>query len=214
MISLDPIIVIGRQYGGGGRKIGRILAGRFGIPYYDKELLSEAAQRLGLSQDLFARADEHRPSPLRSLLSLSYGVSDSFGMGDFSRESIYNAQSMVIRQLAAEGGCVFVGRTADYVLRDNPAMVSLFFHASEEVRARNLVTRGETDSTEKAMETMRRADADRKSFYNYFTGREWGLASNYDLTLDPSILGAEETADLLETYIRRIMHHRSEEQMK
>lgn len=202
---MDPIIVIGRQYGAGGRKIGRELARRFGIPYYDRELLSEAAVRLGMSRDLFDRTDEQPPSVLRSLFGMAYGSADSFGSSPVSREGLYAAQSHVISQLAAEGGAVFVGRTADYVLRRSTAMVSLFLHAPEEARAARLMERGEADRTDRAIEMLRRADSGRRGYYNYFTGRKWGDAANYDLTFDSSRLTAEQTADFLEGYVRAVL---------
>ncbi len=199
---MDPIIVIGRQYGGGGRKIGRELARRFDVPYYDKELLAEAAERMGMPHELLRQADERRPSALRSLLSLSLGVSDTYGLPPLGREALYEAQSRVIRQIASEGGCVIVGRTADYVLRDHPSMVSLFLHAPEEVRIERVMGRGECTEPRVAKERLRQADRQREDYYNYFTGRNWGHARNYHLTLDSSLLSEEETVDLLEAFIR------------
>lgn len=198
---MDPIIVIGRQYGGGGRRVGRELARRFGIPYYDKELIAEAAERMGMPHALLSEADEKRPSALRSLLSLSFGVSDQYGLPVLGREGLYEAQSKVIRQIASEGGAVFVGRTADYVLRDHPGMISLFLHAPEEVRVRRLVERGECDERT-ARERMHQADRQRQDYYNYFTGREWGKATNYHLTLDSSSLPDDAVADVIEAFIR------------
>ncbi|MDE7160970.1 MAG: cytidylate kinase-like family protein [Muribaculaceae bacterium] len=205
---MEPIIVIGRLYGAGGRKIGRELARRFGLPYYDRELLSEAASRLGISRHVFDKADERRPSLIDSLLSFGNGVTQAFGTSPMSREGIYDSQSGVIRQLASEGGAVFVGRSADYILRHHPGLVSIFLHAPEDVRVARLIERGEAPDETTARERLRHADSDRENFYNYFTGRPWGHADNYDLTLDSSHLDTKATADLLETFIRHTLERR------
>lgn len=199
------IVVVGRQFGSGGRKIGRRLADEFGLAYYDKEVLSEAAQRLGFSQDIFARYDERRPSAIRSLLTNAFGVPDSYVQNPMSSESIYAAQSRVISELAEEGGCVFVGRSADYILRHHPGMVSIFLHSPVERRASTLVERGDVDTLEHGIEMARKFDRKREEFYNYFTGRHWGQADNYHLSLDTSLLGEEATYEVIKTYLKARM---------
>lgn len=196
------IVVVGRQFGSGGRKIGRRLAEDFGLSYYDKEVLSEAAKRLGFSQEIFAKYDEKRPSALRSLLSNAFGVQDSFHQTPLSNEAIYAAQSKVINELADEGGCVFVGRSADYILRHHPNLVSIFLHSPIEHRANVLKRRGEVESEERGMEIARKLDRNREEFYNYYTGRRWGHADNYHLTLDTSLLGEEGTYEVIKTYLK------------
>lgn len=181
------LIVIGRQYGSGGRRIGRYIADALGIPYYDKTLLREAAQRLGFEERVFRDVDEKRPSFLRSLLQLNYGSQTSdysgSGLGD---EGIYELQSRVIKQLCEEGPCVIVGRTADYVMRDFPSMVSLFLHAPDECRAAAIVARGDAADIEEALDKAKKEDRKRESYYNYFTNRRWGHAANYHLCVDSS----------------------------
>lgn len=207
---MDPIIVIGRLYGAGGRNIGRELARRFNLPYYDRELLSEAATRLGISRHVFDSADERRPSLLGSLLNFGNGISEAFARTPMSREGIYEAQSRVIRQLASEGGAVFVGRSADYILRHHPGLVSIFLHAPEDIRVKRILERGEAEDEARARERLRHADNDRENFYNYFTGRPWGHADNYDLTLDSTHLDVQSAADLLESFIRQTLARREE----
>ncbi|MDE6272463.1 MAG: cytidylate kinase-like family protein [Muribaculaceae bacterium] len=201
MSSSDLIIVVGRQFGSGGRKIGKRLAEEFGLNYYDKEVLSEAARRFGYTPDIFARYDERRPSPLRSFLSNAFGVADSFE-SSMSSEGIYERQSRVIRQLAEEGGCVFVGRSADYILREHPGLVSVFLHSPIEKRAEAIVGRGDAPTLEKGIEIARRLDSERENFYNYFAGKGWGRADNYHLSLDSSLLGEKGTFDVIRTFIR------------
>lgn len=202
-IPENLIIVVGRQYGSGGRMLGKLLAARFSLPYYDKEILSEAAQRYGFSKEIFAKYDEKRPSPLRSLLENTLGVQDIFSTQPLSGENIYNAQGRVIRELAEQGGAVFVGRSADYILREHPNLVSIFLHSPLDSRARNIVARGEAPDVAKAAELASRIDSKRENFYNYFTGRRWGHAANYHLTLDASLLPAQEAFQVICNFIER-----------
>lgn len=182
------VIVIGRQYGSGGRRIGRMLARELGVPYYDKSLLSEAAAELGYSQDIFALKDEKRPSLLRSILSFNYGAPTAeISHSPMSDENIYQFQSRVISEICERGSCVIVGRTADYVMRHHPRLVSLFIHAPAETRARAVMRRGEADNPAKARDIALKCDSRRQSYYNYYTNRDgWGRADNYHLTFDSS----------------------------
>lgn len=198
----DCVVVIGRQFGSGGRMIGKIIANRLGIDYYDKELLSQAATSLGFSQEIFAAADEKKPSPLRSLLQGLSGVADNFHATSLSGEKLYKEQSDVIRTLAQRGSCVIVGRTADYVLRDHPGLISVFLHAPMGHRASKIIARGDAPNFNAASEIARKHDRDREGYYNYFTGRHWGRADNYHLSIDASTLTEEEAADLIISYCR------------
>lgn len=181
------VIVIGRQFGCGGRKIGRQIADAFGVPYYDKELLSKAAEEMGFSKDIFSRADEKRPSMMRSLLHLNYGAyGAAYEPGTLSGESLYKAQSSVIRSICDKGSCVIVGRTADYVMREHPRLVSVFIHAPIDTRVKEIIARGDAKGVDEAIELANKFDRNRESYYNYFTNRHWGTASNYDLTFDSS----------------------------
>lgn len=197
------LVVIGRQYGGGGRTIGKLVAKRLGIPYYDKELLTEAARSLGWLPEKLATADERRPSPFLSLLQGAYGIADNFHSTSMSPEKVHEAQSGVIRKICSEGSCVIVGRTADHVMRDHPGLTSVFLHAPVEHRARKIVERKETSSVAEAMEMARRHDKDRESYYNYFTGKNWGKASNYHLSIDSSSLSEEDVADMIVDYVKK-----------
>lgn len=194
----DFIIVIGRQYGAGGRKLGKRLAETLNVPYYDKELLSEAADALGFSKELFLKADEKKPSILRSFLSFNYGSpSASFSSYTLSDDNLYRAQSDVIKSICEKGSCVIVGRTTDYVMRDHPGLLSIFVHAPEEHRAKAILERGEAKSMEEALDKARKFDRSRESYYNYFTNRHWGRADNYDLTFNSSRLSTEALLPLI-----------------
>lgn len=191
------VIVIGRQFGSGGRRIGRLVAERLGIPYYDKELLSHAAASLGFSPEIFAAADERRPSTLHTLLQSMYGIADNFHATSISGERLYEQQSKVIRDICAKGPCVIVGRTADYVLRDHPGLVSIFLHAPAHWRADKIVSRGDCKSHEEALSMAIKNDRNRENYYNYFTAGNWGRADNYHLSINSSLLSESDVADLI-----------------
>ncbi|MBO4965294.1 MAG: cytidylate kinase-like family protein [Muribaculaceae bacterium] len=202
MKKSDLVIVIGRQYGAGGRRLGRAIAQRLGLPYFDKELLQEAAERFGFNKSVFETSDEKRPSLLHSLLNFNYNsVTYHFCTSAMNADDIYTAQSRVIRQLAEEGPCVIVGRTADYILRDMPGLISIFVHADLKTRALRIVDRGECSSEPAASDLAEKQDKLRRNYYNYFTGRNWGEASVYNLCIDSTHLSVDEMADLVMTFI-------------
>ncbi len=192
------VIVIGRQYGSGGRELGKRLASRLNVPYYDKELLYEAATRLGFRPDLLEKADEKPPSPFRSLLSASIGSPSWLTTGAMLSETIYQMQSDVIRSLIAEGSCVIVGRTADYIAREEPGLVSIFLHADLKDRVARVMAREHSHKdAAAAQDCILRHDNGRREYYNYFTGRNWGNADNYHLSLSSSVLDMDGVADVI-----------------
>lgn len=198
----EYVIVVGREFGSGGREVGRALAKRLGIPYYDKELLRQAAKKSGISEDIFSRADESRPSILSSILSMGYNPNDGmYTSTSMSREKLYTAQSNVVREVTHAGPCVIVGRTADYVARDLPNMVSIFLHSPLEKRVDRILARKDCASRDEATRLATRKDKQRESYYNYFTGRRWGSSSNYHLSIDASSMPTEAIVDLIISYL-------------
>lgn len=196
------VVTIGRQFGCGGREIGKMIARSLGADYYDKTLLSKAADAFGFSKNLFDRADEKRPSWLRSLLQYNYGVENAVSeFSDIDNEGLYRAQSRVIRQLAAKGPCVIVGRTADYILRDHPRMVSLFLHAPVDFRAARILERNDANDMDSARSMARKMDNARDSYYSYYTNRPWGQASTYHLSIDTSRFTPEEIIELIRRHL-------------
>lgn len=204
MKKTDAIIVLGRKFGAGGRAIGKSLARKLGIPYYDNELLRQAAVEFGFSNHIFAQADERRPSFFKRIVTRGYGVQETFTQEALSPESLYEAQSRVIREVGKKGACVIVGRTADYILRDHPNLVSVFLHAPETYRARKIMERGDAVSDELAIELARKKDREREAYYRYFSGRPWGEAANYHLTLDSSKMTPDEAADFISLFIEKM----------
>ena len=201
----NVIINIGRQLCAGGLEIGRILADEFHAAYYDRELLNLAAKESGFSEEFFKRSDE-RKGFLRSFLHLPYannlGASGSnFYQSDFSQESLFKFQSDAIRKAASEGSCVFVGRCADYVLRDFPNVVNVFITAALEDRAA-LFMKEKGVSREEALKRIEQIEHRRASYYNYYTGKRWGAAESYHLCVDASLFGVEKTASFIASFIR------------
>ncbi len=203
MTEKDFVIVIGRQFGSGGREIGRRIAEKLGIPYFDKNLLAEAAKAFGFDKDVLADADEKRPSFIRTVLGSSYGNTSDFGCwGSLSPDALYDVQSRVIGRICHAGPCVIVGRTADYIARELTNLFSVFIHSPEAHRARRIVMRNDAADEAEAIRIAKKADSKRESYYNYYTGRRWGAASNYHLSLDASMLSMEETVDLIISFLK------------
>lgn len=198
-------ITIGRRMGSGGLTVARMLGQRLGITVYDKELLLMAARQAGLCPEFFERNDERRPHYLSGLFSFSMGMSQ-YGFYDggsaISDDHLYNAQCRFIREVAAQGPCVIVGRTADYVLRQNPNTVNVFITAGHDDCAARLVERGMAKNTAQAREMARRTNRLRAEFYNFYTDKKWGDPESYDLCLNSSRLGLEGCARVIERYLQ------------
>ena len=198
------VITIGRQYGSGGREIGRMVADTLGIEYYDKELLTEAAKSSGVNQELFEAADERTPSFFSNLWSFNLGFNTGaylLGNTPMSDDSIYSAQCSVMKQLAERSSCVIVGRSADYVLRANPRLVSVFIHASMEARVARIMGRGDCETADAAKTLAAKKDKLRSSYYNFYTDKIWGDAASYDLSIDSSKLSSQEVCKMIVDYV-------------
>ncbi|MCH5237174.1 MAG: cytidylate kinase-like family protein [Muribaculaceae bacterium] len=202
------IIVIGRQFGSGGRRIGRLVAASLGFDYYDSELLSQAAESLGFDKDIFLKHDERKPSTLRTVMQGLYGIADNFHPVSLGGERIYAEQRRIIQEICKDRSCVIVGRTADYILRKHPALFSVFLHSPLEKRAQVVLKRGEAATLKEAMELARTRDKERESYYNYFTGEgKWGKAANYHLSIETSALDDDTIAELILTAVKSRYPH-------
>lgn len=199
------VITLGRQFGSGGRLIGEKLANKLGFSYYDKELINIASRESGLGAEFFEQADEKSKFNLfGGLLGLRAGISaDDFMNNYLSNETLFKIQSDVIRELAAKQSCVFVGRCADYILRDNPNGISIFITANTDDRIKRVEQRQPELAKEKIKDLLEKTDKKRAGYYDYYTNKEWGTAKAYDLCINSSLLGVEETVDFLETLIRK-----------
>lgn len=198
------VINLGRQLGSGGKEIGEKLAKELGIAFYDKELLQLAAEESGFCKNFFEKADE---KPGQNVVSGLFGscfniLGDGISPygGYLSNDALFKIQSDVIRRLASEKSCLFVGRCADYILRDFPRCANIFVSASPESRCRRLM---ETQNVtrEQAEELMQKADKKRSAYYNYHSYNKWGAAATYHLCIDSSVLGIDGTVEFIKRFV-------------
>lgn len=197
------IINIGRQLGSGGHDIGRMLALDFQAKYYDRELLNLAAKESGLSEKIFEQNDEKKGF-FRGLLNLGspHVSSGRVYNSGVSQESLFLFQSEAIKKAANEGSCVFVGRCADYVLRNLPNTVSVFVTASMDYRVQQIMNKRHLDE-DAARKFIEQGESERATYYNYYTGKKWGAAESYDLCIDSSVLGLVETEKIIAQFIKK-----------
>ena len=196
----DIIITIGRQFGSGGKCVAEVLGSKLGIPVYDQELIMKAAQESGFSAEFFEQSDEKRRFfSLSSIFATAYSSETENYMSD---KGLFRIQCETIRNIAAQGPAVIVGRCSDYVLRDMKNKLDVFLTSPLEKRAARVAERQGIDYA-KAMETVEREDRNREEYYNYYTFGNWGVASNYDLCIDSDKLGDEGTADMIIEFARK-----------
>lgn len=192
-------ITISRQFGSAGRSIGKKVAEQLGVPYYDKELIKQVAEKTGFAPEYIENIGEYAPSKSIFAYALSFpsahGVSPGMS-GMSASDFLWVMQRQVILDLAEKGPCVIVGRCADYILRDRDDCLHTFIHASKEKRAERIVrVYGES---EKSPETrLNDKDSRRAINYKHFTGRDWGRCENYHLALDSGALGIDTCVELI-----------------
>ncbi len=193
---MKKIITISRQFGSGGRSIGKLVADKLGYDYYDSELVERVAKETGFDPEYIADAGEYAPG--RSMLSYAFSspVPHSHGAGMNTNDYLWAAQCKVILELAEKGNCVIVGRCADYILRERDDCFNVFIHADTDYKAKRIVELyGVTNKSPE--KRLAEKDAKRKVNYKYFTGRDWGDTRNYHLCLDSSFFGHDECADII-----------------
>lgn len=200
---MDKIIIsIGRQFGSGGRVIGKKLAERFGIAYYDKEIISLASKESGIRSEFFKRADEKETNNVVGCYNLEFPIGSVFtpifrSSNSLSGNSLFKIQSDTIRDISKES-CVIIGRCANYVLRDDKALFSVFISAGLDWRIKRVGENKDYDtSTENIKESIIKADKMRASYYNFYTNNTWGEAKTYDLCLSTETFGIENAVELI-----------------
>ena len=188
------IINLGRQFGSGGKQVALELGRKLGIHVYDNELITKAAESSGFSPDVFKKKDEKRNLfPVSSFFATqTFGSPKNYLNG----ENLFQIQSSVIRDIAEKESAVIVGRCADYILRDMDCTIDVFITAPLENRIGMIMERMGLNR-EKAVDLIEKTDRKRETYYNYYTFGNWGVASNYDLCVDSSILGIKGTADYI-----------------
>lgn len=188
----NRIITISRQFGSGGRTIGKMLAEKLGIPCYDSEIIEKIAEDSGYTKSFIAEYGEY--SSNRGWLAGAFVPRDINGHS--IQDEIWVAQVMLIRSLAEKGPCVIVGRCADYILRDTADCLNVFIHADNDFRAKRIVSvYGEgADAPEKR---LRDKDKKRAAYYSFYTDSKWGVAEHYDICLNSGKIGIEKCVDIL-----------------
>ena len=201
----DFVITIARGFGSGGKTIGKLLAKRLDVEYYDSDLIKLASEESGINIELFGKSDERVKTSLFKRYNPSYDskILPPDNDGYASSDNLFNIQAKIIRDLADKQSCIIIGRCADSILKNNEKVIRLFFYADEETSVKNVVdmygvspkvARAKIDSIDKA----------RASYYKYYTGKEWDDVNNYDLCINTTKLGFEKSVDAVVAYMRSI----------
>ena len=191
----NRVITISREFGSGGRTIGKKLAEKLGLPCYDAEIIEKMAQETGFAPDYVKVAGEYAPGSF-----LSSAFSNRI-FGPTNEDILWEHQYRVITELAEKGPCVIVGRCSDYVLGERPECLKVFIHGTLEDRVTRCVEEYHI-STQNMIERVREIDRGRANYYNYYTGHNWGEMRRYDLTLNSSITGIEGAVELIAALVR------------
>lgn len=201
--SKHIIINVGRQLGSGGHIVAKKLAEQLSCGFYDRELLNMAAKESGLSEVFFEKNDEKKGF-LESLFNLRapFVGDNCFYNSNLSQDSLFQFQSDAIRKAAKEGSCVFVGRCADYVLRDMKNKLDVFITADFDERVERVRKRHDC-TAEEAKKVIDKLESCRASYYNYYTGKTWGHSASYDLCINSSILGIDGTVECIIDFVKR-----------
>ncbi len=198
------VVTIGRQYGSGGKTIAAMLAKKMGVNCYSREILRMASEESGINEKLFGMSDENlRHAGWFKTLKRPYEgqLLPPEDKGFTKDDNLFNYQAKIIKDLAEKESCVIVGRAADYILRDNPNMVSVFVYASEEFNLARSMERHSMSETE-MKRYIAKTNKTRADFYRYYTGQEWADMQNYDLCVNSGKLGFEKTVEEILAYIQ------------
>ena len=194
-----PVITISRQFGSGGHEVGEKLSKRLNLPFYDKELIALAAKKSGLSEEVFADADEKATSSLLySMVMGSYAFGARVpGINEMPiNDKLFIIQSDIIKKAAAEGPCVIVGRCADYILREHPNCLNVFVHADKAARIKRIVGLNYCEE-KKAPDFVTKKDKQRANYYNFYSNNRWDDLQNYDLTIDTSRFKIDQAIEMI-----------------
>ena len=200
---MKKLVTISREYGSGGRKIGKLLAEKLGVPFYDKEVIDKAVEESGFSRELIETAELKAKSSFAYNLASALNLSEGIGASPLSvNEKLFLAQFDVIKEISENNEGVIVGRCADYILKDMPGVTNVFIHAETEDRLKRAVEEY-GDNPEKIAHTAATIDKARQNYYNYHTCQKWGDYRNYNLSINSSYITEEEAASLIAEYVER-----------
>lgn len=191
-MSKNKIVTIGREFGSGGLYIGELVAKHLGIPFYDKELIDRIAEETGMVRQYVERLSEYAPT--KSIFAYSFVGRGS--TGESIEDYIMNIQRKVLLDLAEEGPCVIVGRSADYVLRNHAELLNVFVQGDMDDKVRRVCELKHVEESE-AIRLIKDTDKRRSINYKYFTGQTWGDRRNYTVVLNSTRIGVEKTAEII-----------------
>lgn len=202
------IITIARQYGSGGREIGEKVAKKLGIAIYDKELITDAATRGNLDENVSKLADESAANSLLYTLAMGsnvLGTTMHFGYKMPLNDKLFILQSEVIKEKAKEESCVIIGRCGDYVLRDEENVLRIFVYGDLDHRQARIAERHPELKSSQIVDVITKTDKRRSSYYNFYTGNKWGKFDNYDMAINSSTLGLDGAADLIVACAKKLL---------
>lgn len=202
------IITIARQYGSGGREIGEKVAEKLGIPLYDKEIITDAASRGNMNEEVIRKSEETAANSLLYTLAMGSNIAGAamhFGYKMPLSDKLFILQSDVIKGYAKEGSCVVIGRCSDYVLRDEENILRLFIYGDLDHREQRVKERHPELKSSSVIDVINKTDKRRASYYNFYTGGKWGKYDNYDMAINSSTLGIDGTAELIAAIAAKLM---------
>jgi cytidylate kinase len=207
-MSKKILITIARQFGSGGREIGERVAKILDIPLIDKELIKDAAASGELSEEIIQSSDESAANSLLYTLAMGsnvLGTTIHFGYKMPINDKLFILQSEAIKNYAAKGSCVIIGRCADYVLRDEPSLFRIFIYGDLDHRQERVKERHPELKSSQIIDVINKTDKRRASYYNFYTGNKWGKYDNYDMAINSSTFGIEETAELIAASVKKLI---------
>lgn len=198
----NNVIVISRQVGSGGDEIARKLSELINIPVYDKQKIVDLAKESGISENLFDGLEEHPTSSLlySLVIGLKSGSDASCIASPFHTDNVFGVQANIIRRLADNGSCIFLGRCADYILREHNNLTNVYIWASDDFRVNRVMNKIGLTHTE-AVDYVSRIDKRRRSYYDFYTSKAWGDVENYDLTINSEKIGIDNSAKIIAEYV-------------
>ena len=202
------IVTIARQYGSGGREIGEKVAQKLGIKLYDKELITEAANRGSLDTSVSKLADESAANSLLYTLAMGsnvLGTTINFGYKMPLNDKLFILQSEIIKEYAKEESCVIIGRCADYVLRDESKILRIFIYGDIDHRVERISKRHPELKSSQVVDVINKTDKRRSTYYNFYTGNKWGKYDNYDIAVNSSSLGIDGALDLICACVKKLL---------
>ncbi len=199
------LLSVGRYFGSGGSEIAKKVADKLGISYYDKELIKLAAIKSGISETMLSDADE---KPVNSFLYsiVTHGFPAYTSPIQYNNlvtnDKVFSIQSDIIRNIAENESAVFVGRCADYILREHPDLINIFVYADKQNRAKR-IAEVNSISEKEALDSIKKIDKERANYYNFYTNKSWGDCKNYDLCISSDI-GIDKCVDIIVNFVKTI----------